>query len=90
MTKAKLDQQFGKVLEVLRKLCINIPFNNTLSQMPSYAKFLKEILSNKRKLKEHETMALIEECSATIQNNLSAKCKDHDNCSIPYLIGMCQ
>jgi len=29
--------------------------------MPSYAKFLKEILSYKRKLEEHETIALIEE-----------------------------
>jgi len=28
--------------------------------MPSYAKFLKEILSNKRELEEHETVALTE------------------------------
>jgi len=41
-----------------------------LSQMPSYAKFLKEILSNKRKLEEHETVALTEECSVMIQNKL--------------------
>jgi len=34
--------------------------------MPSYAKFLKEILSNKRKLGHHETMILTEEYSATI------------------------
>jgi len=36
--------------------------------MPSYAKFLKGILSDKRKLKEHETVALTEECSVVIQN----------------------
>jgi len=34
--------------------------------MPSYAKFLKEILSNKRKLEEHEIVALPEECSVAI------------------------
>jgi len=46
MTKAKLEQQFGKFLEVIKKLYINILFTDTLSQMPSYDKFLKEILFN--------------------------------------------
>jgi len=41
--------------------------------MPSYAKFLKEILPKKRKLKEHETMTLTEECSVVIQNKPPAK-----------------
>jgi len=40
--------------------------------MPSYAKFLKEILSSKRKLEEHETVALAEECNAAIQNKILA------------------
>jgi len=87
IAKAILDLQFGKFLEVLMKLCINIPFTDTLSQMPSYAKFLKEILSNKRKLEEHETIALTEECSTAIQNKLPAKLKDLNNFSIPSLIG---
>ena len=37
--------------------------------MPSYAKFLKEILSNKKKIIENETVMLTAECSAIIQNN---------------------
>jgi len=41
MAKAKLDLQFGKFLEVLKKPYINIPFTNALSQMPSYAKFFE-------------------------------------------------
>jgi len=55
--------------------------------MPSYAKFLKEILSNKQKLEEHETVALTKECSVAIQNKLPAKLKDPDNFSNPCLIG---
>ena len=55
--------------------------------MPSYAKFLKQILSNKRNLEEHEIMALTEECSVEIQNKLPAKLKDLRSLSIPYLIG---
>jgi len=87
MAKAKLDLQFGKFLAVLKKLYISIPFTDALSQMPSYAKFLKEILSNKRKLEEHETVALTEECSAAIQNKIPAKLKDPGSFSIPCLIG---
>jgi len=40
MAKAKLDMQFGKFLDVLKKLYINIPFAEALTRMPSYAKFL--------------------------------------------------
>ena len=90
MAKAKLDLQFGKFLKVLNKLYINIPFTETLSQMPSYAKFLKEILSNKRKLEEYKAVVLTEECSATIQNKLLAKLKNHERFSIPCLIRICQ
>ena len=74
-------------MEVLNKLYINIPFTNALSQMPSYAKFLKEILSNKRKLEEYETVDLTEECSAVIQNKFPAKRKDLGSLSIPCLLG---
>ena len=41
MAKAKLDLQFERFLEVLKKLYINILFIDALSQMPSYVKFLK-------------------------------------------------
>jgi len=41
MAKAKLNLQYEKFLEVLKKLYINILFTDSLSQMPSYVKFLK-------------------------------------------------
>ncbi|KAJ9141094.1 hypothetical protein P3X46_031670 [Hevea brasiliensis] len=85
--KAKLDKQFRKFLKVLKKLYINIPFTDAISQMPSYAKFLKEILSNKKKLEDYETVALTEECSAVLQNKLPPKLKDPGSFSIPCHIG---
>ncbi|XP_057996489.1 uncharacterized protein LOC110663532 [Hevea brasiliensis] len=85
--KAKLDKQFEKFLEVLQKLYINIPFTEALSQMPSYAKFLKDILSKKRRLEDYETVALTEECSAILQNKLPPKLKDPGSFSIPCFIG---
>jgi len=61
---------------MLDKPYINVPFTEALSQMPSYAKFLKEIIYNKRKIEEDETVNLTEECSAIIQNKLPPKLKD--------------
>jgi len=45
--KTKLDAQFEKFLDALKKLHVNIPFINASSYMPMFAKFLKEVLSIK-------------------------------------------
>ncbi|MCI22619.1 hypothetical protein A2U01_0043795, partial [Trifolium medium] len=55
--------------------------------MPTYSKFLKEILSNKRKLDEDSTVALTEECSAIFQNKMPPKLQDPGSFSIPCVIG---
>ncbi|KAJ8756040.1 hypothetical protein K2173_024587 [Erythroxylum novogranatense] len=55
--------------------------------MPTYAKFLKEILSNKRRLEEYATVALTEESSAILQNKLPPKLQDPGSFSIPCQIG---
>ncbi|XP_061342972.1 probable 3-hydroxyisobutyryl-CoA hydrolase 3 [Gastrolobium bilobum] len=54
--------------------------------MSNDAKFMKDLLSKKRKLKECETMALTEECSAIIQKKLPPKLKDPGSFSIPIAI----
>ncbi|XP_073153549.1 uncharacterized protein [Henckelia pumila] len=58
-----------KTAEVFKKLNINIPFADALMQMPSYAKFLKEILSNKRKLEENARISLTGNFSALVQQD---------------------
>ncbi|XP_062075256.1 uncharacterized protein LOC133779295 [Humulus lupulus] len=70
LCKNNLDKQFSKFLEVFKKLHINIPFAEALEQMPSYVKFMKDILSKKRKMGEYETVALTEECGAILQRKL--------------------
>ncbi|KAL5781937.1 hypothetical protein ACOSP7_006966 [Xanthoceras sorbifolium] len=87
LQKHKEDKNFAKFLEIFKKLHINIPFAEALAQMPSYVKFLKEILSKKRRLEDHETVALTEECSAIIQNKLPQKLKDPGSFTIPCTIG---
>ena len=86
LKKNKLDKQFTKFMEVFKKLHINIPFADALEQMPSYVKFMKDILSKKRRLLDFETVNLTEECSAIIQRKLPQKLKDQGNFTIPCTI----
>ena len=69
-----------------KKLHINIPFAETLAQMPKYGKFMKDILRNKKKLEDHETVMLNEECSAILSNKLLLELKDRESFSIPCKI----
>ncbi|XP_062089606.1 uncharacterized protein LOC133796140 [Humulus lupulus] len=87
LRKHNLDKQFAKFLEVFKNLHINIPFVEALEQMPSYVKFMKEILSNKRKMGDYETIALTEECSAILQRKLPQKLRDPGSFTIPCTIG---
>ena len=66
LKKHKLDKQFTKFMEVFKKLHFNIPFADALEQMLSYVKFMKDILSQKRRLADFETINLTEECSAIL------------------------
>ncbi|XP_024035502.1 uncharacterized protein LOC127899262 [Citrus sinensis] len=86
LQKKKLDKQFSKFLDVFKKLHINISFADALEQMRSYVKFMKEILSNKRKLEEHETVLLTKESTAILHNKLPPKLKDPGSFFIPCTI----
>ncbi|XP_050878586.1 uncharacterized protein LOC127082394 [Lathyrus oleraceus] len=54
--------------------------------MPFYAKFLKEILSNKRKLDDDSIVAHAEECSEIIRSKMPQKLKDLGRFSIPCVL----
>ncbi|XP_015571014.1 uncharacterized protein LOC107260808 [Ricinus communis] len=87
LTQAKLEKKYGKFLDILKKLQINIPFLDAISEMPSYAKFPKDMLSNKRKIEENATVSLTAKCSAILQNKLLKKLGDLGSYSIPVKLG---
>ncbi|XP_028804017.1 uncharacterized protein LOC114759088 [Neltuma alba] len=49
------DVQFKKFVDMFKQLHINIPFAEALEQMPKYAKFLKDVLSKKKRFGEFES-----------------------------------
>ncbi|KAL5549524.1 hypothetical protein UlMin_004755 [Ulmus minor] len=64
--KQQQDHQFRRFLDVLKQLHINIPLVEALEQMPNYLKFMKDMLTKKRRFGEFEIVALTRECSAVI------------------------
>ncbi|XP_062094308.1 uncharacterized protein LOC133800365 [Humulus lupulus] len=85
--KQQQDSQFRKFLDVLKQLRINIPLVEALEQMPNYVKFLKDILTKKRRFGEFETVALTEGCSAILKSKIPPKLKDPGSFTIPCSIG---
>ncbi|XP_073121144.1 uncharacterized protein [Henckelia pumila] len=60
---------------------------DALAQMPNYARFLKDLLKNKKKMNDLAQATMNEECSAMLQNRLPPKSQDPGSFSIPCNIG---
>ncbi|XP_070009821.1 uncharacterized protein [Nicotiana sylvestris] len=58
-----------------------------IREIPKYAKYIKDIVANKRRLTEFETVALTEECTSRVQSKLPQKLKDPGNFTFPVRIG---
>ena len=71
---------------MFKKIEINIPFAEALTQMPHYAKFMRDILSKKRKFDEEGVVSLSATCNEVIQKNLPVKNQDPSSFTIPCTI----
>jgi hypothetical protein len=86
LANLNLEGKFNKFVNILKKICIKIPFAEALSRMPLYAKFLKKIFSKKKTIEHHETIALARESSAIIRKT-PPKIRDPGSFAIPCMIG---
>ncbi|RYQ92030.1 hypothetical protein Ahy_B09g098119 [Arachis hypogaea] len=78
---------YSRFLDLFASLHVNIPFIKALQQMPSYIKYMKELLTKKSSLKGGQTIVMNKECSALIQLELPIKRKDPWSFHIPCAIG---
>ncbi|RYR29144.1 hypothetical protein Ahy_B01g053457 [Arachis hypogaea] len=78
---------YSRFLDMFVSLHVNIPFIKALQQMPSYIKYMKELLTRKSSLKGGQTIVMNKECSALIQTELPTKKKDPGSFHIPCAIG---
>ncbi|GJV82461.1 hypothetical protein Tco_1522359 [Tanacetum coccineum] len=68
-----MEAQYGKFLDMIRVVRINVNLLDVLAGMPNYSKFLKELVSNKYKLEQISLAFLSDESSAIIQNKVPPK-----------------
>ncbi|GKE39803.1 reverse transcriptase domain-containing protein, partial [Tanacetum coccineum] len=79
----KMEAQYGKFLDVIRAVRINVPLVDVLAGMPNYGKFLKELISNKNKIEQISAAFLSDESSTMIQNKVPPKLRDPRSFLIP-------
>ncbi|KAK8593995.1 hypothetical protein V6N12_046066 [Hibiscus sabdariffa] len=85
----KKDKQVEEkdILDIFRKVELNIPLLEVIQKIPRYARFLKDLCTNKRKLMGHEKINLGENVSAVLTRRLPHKLKDQGMFTIPCKIG---
>ncbi|KAK8615421.1 hypothetical protein V6N13_017011 [Hibiscus sabdariffa] len=87
LKKQKQDYQFKKFLDILKQVHINLPLVEALQQMRNYAKFLKDIVTRKKRIEEFETAATTETCLALMHNKVPAKKTNSGSFTIECFIG---
>ncbi|KAK8568242.1 hypothetical protein V6N13_106179 [Hibiscus sabdariffa] len=87
LKKQKQDYQFKKFFDILKQVHINLPLVEALQQMPNYAKFLKDMVTRKKRIEEFETAAATETCLALMHNKIPVKKTDPGSFTIECFIG---
>ena len=77
----------AEILEVLRKMKVNIPLLDMIKKVPIYAKFLKDLCTLKRGLNVDKKAFLTEQVSAIIQRKTPVMYKDPGCPTISVNIG---
>ena len=85
----KLEELDKEILNTFKKIKINIPLLDVVRQIPKYAKFLKELCTNRRCVRDNEVVNLGRNVSSLIKRpiEIPQKCKDPSMFSIPCVIG---
>ncbi|GJW39117.1 reverse transcriptase domain-containing protein [Tanacetum coccineum] len=83
LRKEKIEAQYGKFIDMIRAIRINVPLVDVLARMPNYKKFLKELVNNKHKIEQISAAFLSDESYAILQNKVPPKLGDPRNFLIP-------
>ena len=82
----KLDNH-SEIYELFKEVKLNISLLDAIKQIPSYAKFLKDLCTIKRKLGVNKEAFMTEQSTSLIRNNLPPKYKDPGSPTISIVVG---
>ena len=77
----------SEIYELFKQVKLNIPLLDAIKQIPSYAKFLKDLCTVKRKLGVNKEAFMTEQSTSLIRNNLPQKYKDPGSLTISIVVG---
>jgi hypothetical protein len=80
------DEKFNRFMEIIRRMYVHIPMLDAM-QVLTYARYLKDILNQKRPIPEKDKLVFAERCSAAILDGLPNRMGDLCVPTIPCLIG---
>lgn len=80
-------RHYARFLDIFSWFQINIPFSEDLEEMPTYAKFMKGILTKKIRQTDQETITIDDSCSTIIRRTLPQKESDLGRVTLPVTIG---
>ncbi|GJZ24010.1 reverse transcriptase domain-containing protein [Tanacetum coccineum] len=78
-----MEAQYGKFLDMICAVRINVSLVNVLAEMSNYEIFFKELVNNKHKIKQIYAAFLSDESSAILQNKVPPKLGDPGSFLIP-------
>ena len=87
LAKPKRESLNSEIYDIFKQVQVNIPILEAIKQIPSYAKFLKDLCTVKRKLHVRETAMMNESQSAILQCKTIPKYKDPGCPTISCTIG---
>ena len=76
----------SEIYEWFKQVKVNIPLLDAIRQIPSYAKFLKDLCTVKRKLGVNKDAMMTEQPTSLIKNNLPQKYKDPGSPTISIVV----
>ena len=77
----------SKIYELFKQVKLNFPLLDAIKQISSYAKFLKDLCTVKRKLGFNKEAFMTEQSTSLIQNNFPPKYKDPGSPTISVVVG---
>ncbi|VFQ93628.1 unnamed protein product, partial [Cuscuta campestris] len=86
--KSKDEKAFKKFLDIMGQVEVKLPLVDVLTEMPKYAKFLKDLVTHKRDWEELPMINLNASYSALLLQHMPEKCKDPDKGSFETLLGL--
>ncbi|KAK9932341.1 hypothetical protein M0R45_019582 [Rubus argutus] len=85
--KKKKKRLMMEVFDIFKGADVNFPLLDLISQVPAYAKFVRNLCKHKKKLQDGEKFVLKEEVSAIIQRKVSPGIHDPTSFVIGCTIG---